>query len=29
MQDERRRFEENQIKIEQTLKSGERQEPAR
>jgi tetratricopeptide (TPR) repeat protein len=29
MQDERRRFEENQIKIEQTLKNGERQEPTR
>ena len=29
MEDERRRFEENQIRIEQTLKRGERQEPPR
>jgi tetratricopeptide (TPR) repeat protein len=29
LQDERRRFEENQIKIEETLKSGERREPGR
>jgi tetratricopeptide (TPR) repeat protein len=29
MQDERRRFQENQIKIDETLKSGDRQEPAR
>jgi hypothetical protein len=29
MQDERRRFEENQIKIDETLKSGDTREPAR
>jgi tetratricopeptide (TPR) repeat protein len=29
LQDERRRFEENQIKLEETLKSGERREPGR
>ena len=29
MQDERRRFQENQIKIDETLKAGDRQEPAR
>jgi tetratricopeptide (TPR) repeat protein len=29
MQDERRRFEENQIRIDETLKAGERREPAR
>jgi tetratricopeptide (TPR) repeat protein len=29
MQDERRRFEENQIRIDETLKRGDRQEPAR
>jgi hypothetical protein len=29
MQDERRRFQENQIRIDETLKNGGRQEPAR
>jgi hypothetical protein len=29
MQDERRRFEENQIRIDETLKRGEPREPAR
>ena len=29
MQDERRRFQENQIKIEETLKSGTQREPGR
>jgi hypothetical protein len=29
MQDERRRFQENQIRIDETLKAGERQEPGR
>jgi hypothetical protein len=29
MQDERRRFEENQIRIEETLKGGERRESGR
>jgi len=29
MQDERRRFEENQIRIDETLKRGEQREPAR
>ena len=29
MQDQRRRFQENQIKIDETLKAGDKQEPAR
>jgi hypothetical protein len=29
MQDERRRLQENQIRIDETLKAGERQEPGR